>query len=307
MKFRHRFFRETRTEIKRRLHKNLIYRFEISATKLRVLQVLAVIACIAGPVLDTSAHEFWIEPDVAQIGVGDGFSATLRVGQDLAGSTYSYIPARFERFTITANGATKPVESRVGDNPALQMEADQLGLHIIAYQSKFETLTYSSAEKFQQFLDYEGLDWVQDAHERRGLPSENFKENYTRFAKALVQVGPYSFNSSSNDRAVGLPIELVALQSPFEPNRNQIEVRLLRSGNALADIQVATFQRNVDGTVSRRLTRTNGEGIAEIEIIGDGFVLVSAVQMEALVAGAGEAAPVWQSLWASLSFQPKPD
>lgn len=307
MKFCHRSFRETRTGVQRLLHKNLMYRVKISATKLRVLQVLAVIGCIAGPVLDTSAHEFWIEPDVAQIDIGDGFSATLKVGQDLAGSTYSYIPARFERFTVTANGATRPVESRVGDNPALHMEADQLGLHIIAYQSKFETLTYSSAEKFQQFLDYEGLDWVLNAHERRGLPADNFKENYTRFAKALVQVGPYHFNSSSNDRAVGLPIELVALQSPFEPDRKRIEVQLLRSGKALADIQVATFQRNADDSVSRRLTRSNGEGIAEIEIIGDGFVLVSAVQMEALSTGTGEAAPVWQSLWASLSFQPMPE
>jgi uncharacterized GH25 family protein len=259
---------------------------------------------LACSVLETSAHEFWIEPDASQIVVGDDFTATLKVGQDLAGSTYSYIPANFERFTITANGATKPVKSRVGDNPALQMEADQLGLHIIAYQSSFETLTYASSEKFEEFLEYEGLDWVLDAHRRRGLPSDGFKEIYTRFAKALVQVGPYGFNSSSNDQAVGLPLELVALRSPFEPDRRQIEVQLLRSGEVLADIQVATFQRNADGTVSRRLTRTNEKGIAEVQIIGDGFVLVSAVHMEALDAEAGEAMPVWQSLWASLSFQP---
>ncbi|WP_306257747.1 DUF4198 domain-containing protein [Pararhizobium sp. IMCC21322] len=260
----------------------------------------------------TLAHEFWIEPDTSQIAVGEGFTATLNVGQDLSGSTYSYLPPRFERFTITAGGSTKPVESRVGDNPALQMRIEDPGLQIIAYQSKIEGLTYASPEKFQQFLDYEGLDWVLDTHKERGLPSKNFRENYTRFAKSLVQVGPYKSDGSSADQAVGLPIELVAMNSPFEPGRERLEVQLLRSGLPLENIQIATFQRNIDGSVSRRLTRSDANGIADILIDSGGFFLVSAVQMEAIDPKQSAEAvngriPVWQSLWASLSFRLQAD
>lgn len=291
------------------LHReSYMHRVINSATEFRIFHVLALVGCLAGSVVDTSAHEFWIEPDASQIEIGASFSATLNVGQDLAGSTYSYLPQRFERFTVTSGGSTKPVESRVGDNPALQMSVDQPGLQIIAYQSEIEGLTYTSPEKFEQFLDYEGLDWVLEEHKRRGLPAENFRESYSRFAKSLVQVGPYNPDTSSEDRAVGLPIELVALNSPFEPGREQIDVQLLRSGLPLDNIQIATFQRNSDGSVSRRLTRSNADGMAEIEISGDGFILISAVQMEAIkpdqepVAVNGRV-PVWQSLWASLSFQ----
>lgn len=272
------------------------------------LRVLAFVGLFAVSAMSASAHEFWIEPDASQISVGDDFTATLKVGQDLSGSTYSYLPPRFVRFTITVDGRTMPVKGRAGDNPALQMNAQEPGLQIVAYHSEFQSLTYASAEKFQQFLNYEGLDWVLDEHQKRGLPAENFRERYTRFAKSLVQVGPYSGSARNMDQSVGLPIELVAMQSPYEPGREWIDVKLLRSGTALEGIQVATFQRNADGTVVRRLTRSNRQGVAKIQIDNGGFFLVSAVQMEAVEPlQKGEAAnsrmPVWHSLWASLSFR----
>lgn len=279
-----------------------------TATQIRFHHVFAIFGVLAASTLDTSAHEFWIEPDVSQISVGDGFSATLNVGQDLAGSTYSYLPARFKRFTVTTGGFSTPVESRVGDNPALEMRVDQAGLYVIAYESEIESLTYTSSEKFRQFLEYEGLDWVLERHKQRGLPTQNFRENYTRFAKSLVQVGPFDPDSSSNDTPVGLPIELVAVQSPFEPGRERLQVQLLRSGQPLENTQVATFQRKGDGTVARRLLRSNADGIADIQIAGGGFFLVSAVQMEALehpqkTVSGNARTPVWHSLWASLSFR----
>lgn len=283
-----------------------------SAIKFRLLHVFSIVGIIAASTEGALAHEFWIEPDASQIAVGEEFTATLNVGQDLSGSTYSYLPPRFERFTVTAGGSTKPVQSRVGDNPALQMRIGDPGLQIIAYQSKIEGLTYASSEKFQQFLDYEGLDWVLDAHKERGLPTENFRENYTRFAKSLVQVGPYKADDSNEDHAVGLPIELVAMNSPFEPGCERLEVQLLRSGLPLENIQIATFQRNTDGSVSRRLTRSDANGIADILIDGSGFFLVSAVQMEAIDPEQSAEAvngriPVWKSLWASLSFRLQAD
>lgn len=283
-----------------------------SAIKFRLLHVFAIIGIIGASAEGALAHEFWIEPDASQIAVGDAFTATLNVGQDLSGSTYSFLPPRFERFTVTAGGSTKPVESRVGDNPAIQMRIGDPGLQIIAYQSKTEGLTYASSEKFQQFLDYEGLDWVLKEHEERGLPSKNFRENYTRFAKSLVQVGPYKGDGSSEDHAVGLPIELVAMNSPFESGRERLEVQLLRSGRPLENIQIATFQRNIDGSVSRRLTRSDANGVAGILIDSSGFFLVSAVQMEAIdpeqtAEAVNGRIPVWQSLWASLSFRLQAD
>lgn len=254
------------------------------------------------------AHEFWIEPVASQIERGDKITARLNVGQDLKGSSYSYLPQRFERFTYTVGGTTTPVEGRIGDNPALDMTTRQTGLHVIAYQSKAEMLTYTEASKFESFLDYEGLDWVLEAHRNRGLPDTKFKETYTRYAKSLVQVGPYGETAVQQDQAVGLPIELVAAQSPFKSDTDTIAVVLLRNGKPLPNIQIATFQQSSDGVFDRRLTRSNENGEAKISLQGDGFFLISAVQMEEAdpaeydedVVGRK---PVWKSLWASLTFR----
>lgn len=260
-------------------------------------------ACFAA-----DAHEFWIEPVSSQIERGDKIMARLNVGQDLKGSSYSYLPQRFERFTYTLGDETTPVEGRLGDNPALDMTANANGLHIIAYQSKGEMLTYTDKKKFLGFLDYEGLDWVLEAHEKRGLPPTQFKEAYTRYAKSLIQVGSYGVGGTQSDQVIGLPIELVADQSPFQPQSDSIQVTLLRAGKPLPGIQLATFQQNLEGVFERRLTRSDAEGRAEISLFGKGFFLISAVQMEEAnpddynenVVGRK---PVWKSLWASLSFR----
>lgn len=260
-------------------------------------------ACFAA-----DAHEFWIEPISSQIERGSKITARLNVGQDLKGSSYSYLPQRFDSFTYTVGGKTAPVEGRLGDNPALNMTAIEDGLHVIAYQSKAEILTYTEASKFNQFLDYEGLGWVLEVHNKRGLPETRFKEAYTRYAKSLVQVGAYNDEEKQFDQAVGLPIELVAEQSPFRPDADFIDVTLLRDGKPLPDIQVATFQQMPDGTFQRRLTRSDQQGKAKISLGGGGFFLISAVQMEeANPADYDEDVvgrkPVWKSLWASLTFR----
>lgn len=260
-------------------------------------------ACVAA-----DAHEFWIEPVSSQIEVGGNIAARLNVGQDLKGSSYSYLPQRFERFTYTVGKETAPVESRLGDNPALNMTAAKNGLYVIAYQSRGEMLTYTEEKKFQGFLEYEGLDWVLDAHKKRGLPATKFKEAYTRYAKSLVQVGNFSQGEDLQDQSVGLPIELVAAQSPFKPKTESITVTLLRNGQPLPDIQIATFQQTKGDKSERRLARSDAQGQVEISLVGKGLFLVSAVHMEeADPADYNEDVvgrkPVWSSLWASLTFR----
>tara|TARA_R110002096_G_scaffold53165_22_gene138346 strand:- start:430 stop:954 length:525 start_codon:yes stop_codon:yes gene_type:complete len=173
-------------------------------------------------------------------------------------------------------------------------------------------LTYVDPVKFQQFLDYEGLDRVLEAHQKCGLPPAYFKEIYTRFAKSLVQVGPYRDDDVAQNQAVGLPIDLVALQSPYAPQTSRVDVLLLRQGKPLENIQVATFQRMNDGTVARRLTRSDAEGLAGITLDSGGFFFISAVQMEEtdlakFKEDTGGRKPVWHSLWASLSFHLEAD
>ncbi len=276
----------------------------IDAVKGMFLSASAAVVIVSFLVSFSSAHEFWVEPKDSNVESGGSIQATLNVGQDLKGNTYSYLPPRFERFTVTVAGDTYDVPGRAGDNPALNMAAEKNGLHIFAYQSKPEKLIYSERKKFQAFLDYEGLDQVLSMHDARGLPDKGFRENYTRFAKTLVQVG--NLSGGDEDQPVGLPIEIIADGNPVRNESDQLDVQLLYEGRPLADVQIAVFHRYLDGNFDRTLARTNSMGRARLALNGSGFYLLSAVHMLAVNENAdGEdklRLPAWHSLWASLSF-----
>ncbi len=267
---------------------------------LRFVQSASLVFALGlGP---ASAHEFWIEPLDFTVKPGGAVAAHNRIGQMLKGDIDPYISSTFERFTLTDADGTRPVKGNLGDRPALKMKPERDGLHIAAYQSTPSTLRYSAFGKFEKFVTKEGLAWVLDAHEQRGLPDTKFRESYTRFAKSLVAVGA----GAGADTALGLRIELVALTNPYTED-GPVRVQLLFEGEPAPDIQIAAFRRDADGAITREVTRTDAEGRATIPRQDAETTLLSAVHM--VEPGAGlvkRKGVVWHSLWASLTYGAAP-
>lgn len=248
--------------------------------------------------LPVQAHEFWIEPFRFQADPDKPLIANLRVGQNLKGDTLFYLPDAFNSFTITQGDMTRPVKSRTGDQPALMEAVGGEGLTILSYVSTDSTVTYEEPEKFASFLQHEGLEWVQAAHEKRGLPASGFSELYQRFAKALVQVG----EGGGQDRALGLRFELVLEDNPYTGGQEAINARLLLEGKPHADARINVFRQHGDD-ISMTPHTTDAQGRIRIaRQDAQGMYLLNAVHMlEPSAAGQQEA--VWKSLWASITFE----
>ncbi|MEZ5476853.1 MAG: DUF4198 domain-containing protein [Thiolinea sp.] len=188
-----------------------------------------------------SAHEFWIEPLDFTLQTEDTLLAHLKVGQMLVGNQQVYLPDQFESFELIQHGAARPINSRLGDRPPVHESGLQDGLAILAYASTNRELRYSEAEKFQNFLDYEGLAWVKAVHQERELPPEGFKELYRRYGKSLVKIGA----GQGQDQVLGFPIELVLLDNPYQPpadkTASDVPVQLLWQGKPFADAQISVF------------------------------------------------------------------
>ena len=83
-----------------------------------------IVFCVVAWVTLTSplaAHEFWIEPVDYQVAEGDTIVANLRNGEEFEGYAHPYVESTTNRFELFLKGVATPVNSRVGDNPALNV------------------------------------------------------------------------------------------------------------------------------------------------------------------------------------------
>jgi len=258
----------------------------------------ALAALIAFTGLPALAHEFWISPQTYTVQPGDQLVADIRVGQTFKGGAYSYIPGNIVRFDLVMGDDVIPVEGRIGDRPALGMTAPAEGLVTVVHQTTDSFLTYKEAEKFVQFVEHKDFDGVLEEHKARGLPEVGFRERYSRFGKSLIAVG----DGAGADRAVGMETEIVALANPYTDDLSGgMPVRVLYQGQPRVDVQVEVYAR--DGALPVEVTtyRTDARGEAVIPVEPGIEYLFDAVVMRPLEPQA-EDDPVWESLWASLTF-----
>lgn len=259
--------------------------------KLVRLIVAAWLICVSASAV---AHEFWVAPKTFRVGLGAQVEASLRVGQMMRGTDYPYLSSGIESFRVTTPGGTQDAVGMEGDLPALSYTAEEPGLHVIAYHSTANEVSYEDWGKFRNYLSHEGLEEFESVHEARGLPRTGFKEAYIRYARSLVQVGPV--RKRDRDTARGLPLELVALDNPYAPGLDNLRVVLLREGKPLAGRQISVFRN--DGQVTRSFVTSDALGEVRISVAKGGNFLLSAVDLQAV----NEGEVVWRSHWATLTF-----
>lgn len=239
-----------------------------------------------------SAHEFWIEPEAYRVAPGDAIVASLRVGEDFAGAEVPYLS--FTSFTVTDPEGTRMIRGTLGDVPAARVETGAPGTAILAYFSTASSLTFDAFEEFESYLVFENNAWAVERHRALGFPETGIREQYIRNAKALVAVG----DEDVRDRAIGLPFEVVARDTPREAAAGGgMEIELLWRGRPVVEQGFNVFIKGGDDNPIT-LT-TDADGRATIPMDGAGRYMVNAVHLAPIDTGGVH----WQSHWASLTFE----
>ncbi len=249
------------------------------------------------------AHEFWIEPRDFTPNVGAQLQADIKVGQRLTGRPLKFIPNLFESFEVIRGNERAAITSEDRAVPAVDEKNTEDGLVILAYSSTPRSLRYGIGMKFGRFLQKEGMPWVMERHQQRGLPEKGFVEAYSRFAKSLVKSG----SGKGKDRTIGLELELVLLTNPYLATETNLSVKVLWEGEPLAGAQLSAFFKpdsaSTEGMVLIRY-QTDQDGVVTLPRPGrPGTMLLNAVHMiEPNKATMLKTGAVWESLWASTTF-----
>lgn len=255
-------------------------------------QVALALICSLSHSTAVAAHEFWIEPTGAS-------AAHVRVGQMLEGENLPYLDRTIRSARHFGPDADTEVVGRQGDIPALSVDLSVPGLHLLTVETEPAYVVFETLPEFSEYLAYEGLQAVVSKHEDRGLASTEIAEEYFRYARSLVQVGPA--HPANADTPVGLRHELVALDSPFAAQDGAVELQLLWDGVASPGAQITLFHQDASegAAVSRTVLVSDDQGKVTANVAKSGLYVFNAVH---LVPADGPGSVVWQSHWASLSF-----
>ena len=244
------------------------------------------------------SHELWLDSKTFQIESSQILEIDMRNGENFNGISLSFFENRIKQFFWGQNGTRTDVTSRAGDVPAMRTSIPTEGLVSIVYESTPSFLTYTNWDKFVNFVVHKDLGNAIERHQKNGWPKERFKEVYHRYSKALIGVG----HSKGADENFGLETEFVALQNPYVDRLSEnILLQLFYQNAPRANAQVEVFERNEREEVKVFLLRTDADGQVLVPVqSGHDYLIDSVVLRE--FASEEENGPLWESLWAALTF-----
>lgn len=270
-------------------------RRRINASILGRLAPLVVAATLLGPAT-VFAHDMWIEPTTFAPEPGQVVGLRFRVGENLVGEVMPRDPSLVREFVVEDASGRRAVYGRDGSDPAGLLRVAGPGLLVVGYFSN-PSIVEMPAEKFNRYLEEEGLDAVRDLRVRRRQTASGARDRYARCAKALVFTGPAG--KAQQDRNLGFPLELVAERNPYTLRDGEdLPVLLTFGGRPLAGALVVAV--NGQNPSEKLSARSDADGRVRLRLPNGGVWLIKAVHMVPAPAGANAD---WDSFWASLTFE----
>jgi ketosteroid isomerase-like protein len=280
--------------------------------KIPYVRLGALASAAAGSLILASAlaaHDFWLVPDVFRIEAGEVLQVRGQTSSAFPSSESALAVDRIgEAVVIDGRGREAVTEfSHAGTSLLLRHRPRRDGQHIVALVI-LPRAVRESPESFRNYLTVEGAPEILERLQREGgMPRDSITRQYSKYAKALVQVG--AGGPSAYATTIGHPLEFVPLADPAAARPGSVlAIQLLLNGRPLANAKVhagSVTPRDdaaldgLAGTEQHTELRTDADGRANVTIDRAGVWNVRALYL--LPSGDGAEAD-WDTHWATLVF-----
>jgi uncharacterized GH25 family protein len=243
------------------------------------------------------AHEFWLQPKKYRYSLGEEIKIDFMVGENFMGDYWDLSRHKVEKLELHRKASVTPLTTSIsktkGNN--LSFRASQEGTYLFALQSNTAYIELDAPE-FNAYLKEDGLDDILAERKKKNELNKRSRENYTRFAKLLVQVG--NATDDTYKKRLGLKYEIVPEQNPYalKPG-DYLQCRVYLEGKPAPHVLVKVWSTMNETTFLQNIY-TENDGTIKFPISARGPWMVSSVKM---IAADGTTAD-YHSLWASLVF-----
>lgn len=265
----------------------------------KIIWGAVAIMAVTTPVL---AHDFWIQPTRFTLAEPGAVPVLLYVGHGAARERWGVSADRVVLFrTVGPDGMVDRMSTLTLDGPRVDavVPLSRPGAYLLAFQSKpaASELPYL---RFNQYLAEEGLTPIQANRKRTNTERSNGKEQYSRRAKSIVQVGPVDAASIARvTRPVGLSLEIVPERHPGTLKTGEaLPVRVYYNRKPLAGALVKLTNLN-DDDKPLKTQRTNAAGRTSFIVPRTGSWQFNVVWADVTT---GNPAADYNTVFSSLSF-----
>ena len=247
--------------------------------------------------LAAQAHEFWLQPQKFFFQAGEKATIGFRVGEGFVGEPWDLKKHQAERLQWLHLDQVKDLRASVTANEKSNFELPltEEGTHLVVMESN-KAFIELEAEKFNAYLDEDGLTEIRFARERANALDKPSREFYSRHTKLLLQVGDK--RDDTYRKVAGLPIEIVPLKNPYTLQKSEaVRFRILWQGKPLFGASVKVWNRFDNRTMIQNIF-TEQDGTIETHLSNSGMWMISVVKM---IPSQDKAAD-YRSYWGSLVF-----
>ena len=251
-----------------------------------------------------ASHDLWLLPGKFVIAPGEKIRVFVNSGDDFPASDSLLGRRRIESLRLHAASGESLLSEFVAAGESLTAEflGPDPGTAILALSTRPRAVRLH-AEEFNQYLEEDGLPRILELRKKLGEMNRPVVERYTKWAKAILQVGDRQDGTWS--KALGLKLEIVPQTNPSTLRPGQsLAVVLLFDGHALAGVEVTG---GYAGVASRRVkTVTDSDGWATLVMGESGRWYLRAIHMIRLPDSGDDPEAIWESFWSTLTFEVSP-
>lgn len=246
-----------------------------------------------------SGHDYWLVPARTSAPKHTPIDVRLYRGEALEPEDERPLEVeKTARFRLLAGGRDQDLLGSAvdGRSPVARVTPEVEGGHLVVMERKPQPIRLDAA-KFTEYLKEEGLDAVIRRREELGESKAEGRESYSRYLKALIQVG--GAHDDTYKQPAGLLLEILPEADPAARKPGDtLPFRVVFEGRPLAGAQV-TAHVDEGGKIRGQTLTTDAEGRAEVRIDRAGTWLIRLVHMRR---AAGNPDADWESFWGAYTF-----
>lgn len=181
----------------------------------------------------------------------------------------------------------------------MAIQTNDPGTYLVGASTKPKEIDLKAAD-FNEYLQHDGIPDTLAERRRKKELNKDVRERYSKHVRAIFQVGDKL--TDDYKQKLGYPVEIIPQQNPYALKAGQtLTVLCMLDGNPLTNQFVMAGWESPDGKPHTLATRSDGNGLARLNLKASGKWYVKLIHMTPLA----EPTLNYESRWATLTFEIK--